>query len=72
MWDATSGALLTVLAGRTASFGGDRFILTTEARVSSPLYACDACGRLATLESRGRQRTTRHFTDAELETYVGG
>jgi WD40 repeat protein len=72
LWDATNGDLIAVLAGRTASFGGRRFLLTTEVHLSAPLYDCNACGRLEALESRARRHTTRRFTNDQLKTYVGG
>jgi WD40 repeat protein len=71
LWDATTGDLLTSLAGRTGSFGGDRYVLTTTGRVAR-LYACDACGSLAALQARGRDRVTRQFSDAQLRPYIEG
>jgi WD40 repeat protein len=67
--DAASGDLLAKLAGRAASFGGERFVLTTG--VGSPrLYACDICGNLRALVARGRGRITRPLTDAQVKAYA--
>jgi WD40 repeat protein len=76
VWDASSGEPITTFegvggAGRFASFVAEAPFVVSWSESGVRVDRCDACGSLAELRDRARNRVTRTFTHAERSEFLG-
>jgi hypothetical protein len=58
--------------GQRPVFDGDRHLVTVDQGAIVQVRDCGACGNEKSLLDRAHARLTRHLTDKQLESYLGG